>query len=95
MIYMTHMCERSKTILYIKKNIILKWIGFNLEYGDLDNGNLEAILISKITVMGISKKATVISNLVSKTGISKNRLGTFENSKWNYSVFSRNFKELN
>ncbi len=60
---------------------LYSWIGFNLEYGDLENGNLEAILISKITAMVISKKATVISNLVSKTGISKNRLGTFENQK--------------
>ncbi len=37
--------------------LVSKWIGFNLEYGDLENGSLEAILISKIKAMGISKKS--------------------------------------
>jgi len=32
-------------------------VGFNLEYGNLENGKLETILISKITAMGISKKS--------------------------------------
>jgi hypothetical protein len=31
------------------------WIGFSLEYGNLENGNLEAILSSKIWTMGFSK----------------------------------------
>ncbi len=35
----------------------LRWGGFNLEYGNLENGKLKAILISKITAMGISKKS--------------------------------------
>jgi len=35
----------------------LTWRGFNLKYGNLKNGKLEAILISKITAMGISKKS--------------------------------------
>ena len=36
-------------------NYLVKVI--NLEYGNLENGKLENILISKITPMGISKKS--------------------------------------
>jgi len=45
------------------ENYKMKWGGFNLEYGNLKNGKLKAILISKITAMGISKKKRRLSRI--------------------------------
>ena len=39
----------------IKINKVETRVGFNLEYGDLENGNLDTILISKIWPKIISK----------------------------------------
>jgi len=38
-------------------NLVILRVGCNLEYGNLENGKLETILISKITATGISKKS--------------------------------------
>jgi len=50
--------------------------GYNLKYGNLENGELENIFVSKIGKWQVQRNATGSSNLISKTAISKMVLGT-------------------
>jgi len=65
-----------------------KWVGFNLECGKLENGKLEAILISKITAMGISKKSNGYLEFSLENGNLKKSNGYLE-----FSLENRNLKK--